>query len=395
MPITEQEYRTRLANLQSQVAAHDLDAYLISSKDSIFYLTGVSYEPMERPFFIIVRPKMPSVLLVPSLEKTHLHAAANVDVVHDYWDYPSPHGLGWPERLHELVGNISGLGVEPTLPQEIGTALQSSSPKVVPLVEELRLVKSPAEVQMIRQAARYADLAVEKVIGASYYGVSEIELFSQGRNVQIQIMKDIGYDVLTTSVLAGAWPAPLSAQPHGVPSIGDRLKEGPHIALCLDRVFGYAAECERTYFTAPPADEVKKTFAAMSEARRLAYSMIKPGARCAEIDAATKGFLRDQGYGECLLHRTGHGFGLGNHEGPWVAEGSKDTLRVNMVISNEPGIYLQGVGGVRHSDTILVTGDGYENLTHYPTDLDSLIVKGMKRFTKLRGALVRRAVGIK
>lgn len=74
---------------------------------------------------------------------------------------------------------------------------------------------------------------------------------------------------------------------------------------------------------------------------------------------------------------------------------SKDALQANMVISHEPGIYLQGVGGVRHSDTILVTEDGYENLTRYPTDLDSLIVKGMKLFTQLRGALVRRAVGIK
>jgi Xaa-Pro aminopeptidase len=395
MRITEQEYRTRLASLQSQVAAHDLDAFLISSKDSIFYLTGVSYEPLERPFFILVRPKMPPVLLVPSLEKAHLHAAPNVDEVYDYWDYPSPHGLGWPERLHELVGNLSGLGVEPTLPQEIGAVLQSFSPRCLPLVEELRLIKSPAEVQMIRQAARYADLAVERVIGASYYGVSEIELFSQGRNVQIQIMKDIGYDVLTTSILAGAWPAPLSAQPHGVPSIADRLKEGPHIALCLDRVFGYASECERTFFTVPPSGEVKKAFAAMCEARRLAYSLIKPGAPCAEIDAAAKQFLRDEGYGGCLLHRTGHGFGLGNHEGPWVAEGSKETLQINMVISNEPGIYLQGVGGVRHSDTVLVTEGGYENLTHYPTDLDSLITKGRKLLTQLRGALVRRAEGIK
>lgn len=101
---------------------------------------------------------------------------------------------------------------------------------------------------MIRQAAHYADMAVEKVINASYYGVSEIELFSHGRQVQIQIMKDIGYDPLTTSVLTGAWPAPLSAQPHGIPSIDDRLREGPHIALCLNRIFGYAAECERTYY---------------------------------------------------------------------------------------------------------------------------------------------------
>ena len=395
MAITKEEYHSRMVNLSRKVEEHDLDAFLVSSKDSIFYLTGVSYEPFERPFFILVRPHAPCVLLVPALEKDHLQAAPNVDVLHSYWDYPSPEGHGWPERLLDLLKSCSNLGVEPSLPQEIATHLGSVSYRTLPLVEELRLIKSPAEVRMIRVAAHYADLAVEKVIRASYYGVSELELFSQSRTVQIQIMKNIGYDVLTTNVLAGAWPAPLSAQPHGVPTISDLLKEGPHIALCLDRVFGYAAECERTYFTAPATEDVRNAFAAMLEARRKAYSLIRPGASCANIDAAAKGFLHDEGYGNDLLHRTGHGFGLGNHEGPWLAEGSKDVLASNMIISIEPGIYLPGIGGVRHSDTILVTDDGYEHLTHYPTDLDSLTIRSSKPFIQLRGALIRRAVGMK
>ncbi len=247
---------------------------------------------------------------------------------------------------------------------------------------------------MLRQAARYADLSIEKVLAASYYGVSDLELFSQGRAVQMQIMKDTDYDVLTTNVLVGAWPAPLSAQPHGVPKLEDRLKEGPHIALALLRVNGYAAECERTYFLAPATSDVQDAFAAVLEARRRAFALVRPGARCADIDAAANGYLREQGYGDHLLHRTGHGFGLGNHEGPWVAEGSEEVLQENMLVSVEPGIYLPGVGGVRHSDTILVAREGYELLTHFPTDLDSLTVTSFKPFNRLQGTLVRRAVGI-
>jgi Xaa-Pro aminopeptidase len=395
LAIAAEEYHSRMERLQKKVAAHDLDAFLISGKDSIFYLTGVSYEPLERPFFIIVRPSKPSVLLVPALEKEHLTAAPNVGEVHAYWDYPSQPGEGWPERLHELLTHVSGLGVEPGLPMEIASRLKDFSPIVLGLTEELRLVKSPDEIRMIRRAALYADMAVGKVIRASYYNVSEIELFSQGRGVQVQIMKDVGYDVLTTSVLAGAWPAPLSAQPHSVPSISDRLRQGPHIALCLNRVFGYAAECERTFFLVPPTGEMQKAFAAMLEARRRAYALIRPGAGCAEIDAAANGFLREQGFEDNLLHRAGHGFGLGNHEGPWISQGSGDMLQANMVISNEPGIYLPGVGGFRHSDTILVTEDGYENLTTYPTDLEALTIKAWKPWTRLRGSLVRRAVGVK
>jgi len=395
MTITPQEYQLRMQNLQRKVVEYDLDAFLISNQDSIFYLTGVSCNPFERPFFIIIKPNSPSMLLVPALEKTHLLSAPNVDVVHTYWDYPSKEGLGFMENLHDLLTDVSNLGIEPALPQEIAVGLQSFPSRIVPIVEELRLVKSDAEVQMIRDASHYADLAVQKVINASYYGVSEIELFSQGRSVQIQIMKDIGYDVLTTEVLAGAWPAPLSAQPHGVPTISDRLKEGPHIALCLTRVFGYAAECERTYFTAPPTNEMKTVFATMVEARRRAYALIKPGGNCAELDATVNEFICAEGYGDYLLHRTGHGFGLGNHEGPWVAEGSTDILQPNMVISNEPGIYLPGVGGFRHSDTILVTKDGYENLTKYPVDLDSMTIRASKPVIRLRGMFIRRAVGIR
>ena len=178
-------------------------------------------------------------------------------------------------------------------------------------------------------------------------------------------------------------------------TIGDRLKGGTHIALSLLRVNGYAAECERTYFLAPPPPEVRKTFLAMQEARRRAFALVRPGVGCAEVDAAANEFLRIEGYGDYLLHRTGHGFGLGNHEGPWVAAGSEDVLQENMLISIEPGIYLPGVGGVRHSDTVLVTFDGYERLTRYPTDIEALTIRSSKPFARLRGAMVRRAVGIK
>jgi Xaa-Pro dipeptidase len=393
--ITKQEYLLRMANLQRKTSDKGLEAFLVSSEESIYYLTGVSYRPLERPFFIVVWPASPATLLVPMLEKEHLRAAPNVGQVLTFWDYPSPAGQGWAERLLEILGRVSLLGIEPSLPQEIFRYLSGFSPQVLPLMEQLRLIKSPDEVRMVRQAARYADLGVEKVIASSYTGVSELELFAQGRAVQLQIMKDTDYDVLTTNVLVGAWPAPLSAQPHGVPTIADRLKEGPHIALSLLRVNGYAAECERTFFLAPPAPQVQKAFDAMQEARRRAFALVRPGVSCAEIDAVANGFLRQEGYGDQLLHRTGHGFGLGNHEGPWVAEGSKDVLQENMLISLEPAIYLPGVGGVRHSDTILVSNDGYELLTHYPTDREALTIRSSKPFARLRGVVVRRAVGMK
>jgi Xaa-Pro dipeptidase len=394
MTITAQETQARMARLQPAVAAAGLDLFVVSAEESILYLTGISYTPLERPFFILVRPRDEPELLVPMLERDHLALAVSVRRVHTYWDTPALPGQGWAERLHELVGQTPALGIEPTLPAEIVEVLAGLQPAVLPLVERLRLVKSPAEIELLRHAARYADLGVERALGVTYEGASVLELFGQGRAVQTRMLAEVGYDPLLSSVLVGAWPAPGSALPHDVPSVGARLGQGPHIALALIRVHGYCAECERTAFTVPPGSELRSAFAAMGEARRRAFALARPGASCAEIDAAANGFLRDEGYGANLLHRTGHGFGLSTHEGPWVAEGSEEILEPGMLISVEPGIYLPGTGGVRHSDTVLITDDGYESLTQYPTDLDSLTIRGAKPRARLVGALTRRVAGL-
>src|SRR5690606_27757470 len=116
-----------------------------------------------------------------------------------------------------------------------------------------------------------------------------------------------------------------------------------------------------------PSPESKAAFSAMMEARRRALAMIRPGVSCSELDSAVTEFLTTEGYSgeDQRLHRIGHGIGLGTHEGPWLAEGSADRLKENMVISIEPGIYLKDIGGFRHSDTVLVTEKGFRPLTHY------------------------------
>ncbi len=393
--IPKSEYLQRMENLQQKTSENELDAFLVSSEESIYYLTGISYRPLERPFFIIVFPNKAATLVVPALEEQHLRKAPNIGRVLSYWDYPAPSGKSWMEFLRQGLDGVARLGIEPGQPGQITWHIQHYNPSSHPLVEELRLVKSQAEVQMLRQAAYYADLGVKKVIQAAYHGVSDLELFSQGRAVQLQIMRTAVYDVLTTSVLVGAWPAPLSAQPHGVPKLNDRLREGPHIALALIRANGYAAECERTFFTAHPTSEVSEAFEHMREARRRVYNLARPGVSCSELDQVASQYLKEKGYAENLLHRTGHGFGLGSHEGPWLAEGSLDVLRENMLISIEPGIYLPEIGGIRHSDTLLVTSSGCEYLTHYPSELKKLVILPLKPLRRLSGWITRRAAKLK
>ncbi len=252
---------------------------------------------------------------------------------------------------------------------------------------------------MIRRAARYADRAVEQLPWprSCITAATVAEGFARTGTVTRAIIREVAdWEPLTTRVLMATWAAPRSAQPHSVPALWDRLQDGPHVALALVRVNGYAAESERTYFTVKPTPEMERAFRAMVEARNVALRLIRPGVACAEIDAEVRAFLEAEGYSgeEIRLHRTGHGIGLGNHEAPWIAEGCEDVLAENMVISIEPGIYLQNaeVGGLRHSDTVLVTRTGYECLTRLPTDIRSMTLTGWKPATRVRGALVRHAL---
>ena len=395
--ISTEEHLHRLRALQRRVKERDLDMFIVSSFESIFYLTGAGFEPLERPFFLLVKAERAPVLLVPKLDQEHMTKACGIDNdnIITYREYPAPTASGWPSRLKEILPERGQIGVEPTVRREITDQLQDFSLRTDPLIEQLRLIKSHAEVEMIRRAARYADFGVQRLLSASYFGATVAEGFAETRTVSAKIIREVeNWDALTTKVLMATWPAPRSAMPHSVPALDERLKEGPHVALVLTRVNGYAAESERTYFTTPPSREARAAFAAMTEARRLAFDMIKPGLPCNDLDSAVNDFLSEEGYGDedQRLHRTGHGIGLGTHEAPWLAEGSEDRLSENMVISVEPGIYLKGNGGIRHSDTVLVTEDGHELLTSFPMQLDSLVIQGWKPIAQLKGRLLRRSL---
>jgi Xaa-Pro dipeptidase len=397
LQISPSEYSSRLETLQAGLREAELDLFIVSSLDSLYYLTGAGFEPLERPFFLLVRPRQAPCLLVPKLDQEHMKKAHGVaeERVHSYWEFPAPAGRGWPDHLRERIGNARTIGVEPTLPKDIADQLGGYSLRTAALVERLRLVKSAAEINMIRRSAVYADFGVERLLAASYFGATVAEGFAETRTVTSRILREVdNWEALTTKVVMATWAAPRSAMPHSIPDLCDRLAEGPHVALVLTRVNGYAAESERTYFTAPPSQDLRRAFAAMMEARRMAFGMVRPGVPCGEIDASVNAFLREEGYEgeERRLHRTGHGFGLGNHEAPWIAEGSRDTLTANMVISVEPGIYLPGIGGVRHSDTVLVTQEGHEVLTRCPADLDTLIIRSWAVGARIKGHFVRRAL---
>lgn len=397
IPVTE--YAQRMRAVQTNVREAGFDLYLVSSFDNLYYLTGAGFEPLERPFFLLIPAVGEPTLLVPLLDQSHMRKAHNISrqrVVH-YDEYPAPEHCGWAFRLRELLDGARHIGVEPDLRIEIASQLREYAVQPAPMVEQVRTIKSDAEIQMIRQAAQYADLGVERLLAASYYGATVAEGFAESRGTMTRIIRELDdWQPLTTKMTMATWAAPRSAMPHSIPQLGDRLNEGPHVALSLTRINGYAAESERTYFTHAPSRESRIISAALLEARRIALDAVRPGVACSDIDERVGEFLAREGFGasEQRLHRTGHGIGLGNHEAPWIASGSPDCLAENMVISVEPGIYVAGLGGFRHSDTVLVKANGYESITQQPSDLRSMTIRGLRLRARIRGMLVRRTLRV-
>ena len=385
-------FHERILKLQQYMKQAQLDVFIVSSQESIYYLVGASYTPLERPFFVLVRQRGSTDLVVPQLEYEHMCKVEGFGKIKSYFEYPSADGTNWFDRLHALIGYGASVGVEPSLGASKVNLLHFKKITVDEVIDRLRMVKTPDEIEAVRLAAKWTNKGMYKLHHGLYRGQSVIETSMPARKLQTGVIAAGEYDYLNSSFLTAGWPAPKSSQPHSLPDLHMRMGRGPIVLMSFNRVNGYAAECERTVFLQEPTTEERKLFGYMMEARSLALKMVRPGVLCHDIDTATQEYFKSVGCGERFIHRTGHGIGMGNHERPWISAGSLDILEENMIISIEPAIYDSGIGGFRHSDTVLVTKDGYELITDYPADLDALIVRSPRFMNRMKGRIIRKAI---
>jgi Xaa-Pro dipeptidase len=374
---SKEELDFRINKIRSVMAGEELDFYVAAHTDNVYYLTNFAYIPFERPFFLIVPADGKPTLVLPLLEVSHAEQRILVEVeYHTYYEYPAPAGKTFVHTLDKVIGSNHRVGIESSL----SVALKETIPgKIVvcDLIDDARLVKTDYEIGRIAYASSVVDLGMKKAMELSKPGPHIATVYSEGtKEMMIKTLFEIqDVNLLMTKFIAAVWPKALSAQPHSVPGLFDALEEGgPNVTIITAQANGYSAELERTFFIGHMPDEAKPLFALSMEARQKAYELVKPGVRAEEVDGQVLKIFKDAGYEDKILHRTGHGFGITGHEPPWVALGSDHVLQKNMVISIEPGIYVDGVGGFRHSDTVLVTDDGCVSLTQYPDRLEDLVL---------------------
>jgi len=397
-PEQDQEFQRRADAVCAAMRAAGLRQLVLTDTDNLFYLTGATFDALERPFFLILGADGGRQLVVPALELDHLGKAWGAqDRVSTYREYPAPAGATWHDALLGKGLLQRGFAFEPSMPLSMAQVLLDAGGEPHELMEGIRIIKSAWEIAAIERAAHYADWGVRQILRNASEGALVAETFTPGQALSRKIIRETpDWDPVATRVICGAWPAPLSAEPHAIPRLDMTLNEGPHVAMVLTRVNGYAAESERTFFTTRPDPRARELFHLLEAARERAFALVRPGMHCAELDWQVNRFLAGCGYaGDSVrLHRCGHGFGLGNHEPPWIAEGSEHVLQENMVISIEPGIYLAGEGGYRHSETVLVTARGYRCLTKAPIRLSELVLGRPRLRHRLQRNLIRNALNL-
>jgi Xaa-Pro dipeptidase len=150
---------------------------------------------------------------------------------------------------------------------------------------------------------------------------------------------------------------------------GDVLVTGAGAAM-----WGYHSELERTMVIGPADDEQRRFFEHTKAVQEVAFEALRPGAKCSEVDKAVRRYYEEHDLMPYWKHHTGHGIGLRYHEGSFLDSGNHTVLQPGMVLTVEPGLYVAGLGGFRHSDTVVITEDGMDLITYYPRDLESLTI---------------------
>jgi Xaa-Pro dipeptidase len=372
------EYADRKKQLLGYMENKGLDIFFVFNPYNLFYLTRFFHVSTERPVVYAIDRKGRSRLLVPALEEKVAKSLPAVDEVDVYFEYPGDIG-----KMDLLFTSLADGGQKKAAADSLSLGVYKKLAgffKDIDCddgIENLRLIKSPFEIALLKKAAVYADYIVAQGLNTVRPGMTEMELLAAIQQKTIQKMtQELDEIVYVPGGPAGGLvpSGERTSLPHALPSSRE-IQQGENMILsCGANVEGYRIECERTFFLGPPGNRHKKAFDVMTQAQQMAVDLMKPGALCRDVNDQVLDFIRSQGYGEALKHRVGHGKGLEEHESPWVESGDATVLLPGMVVSSEPGIYIDGFAGFRHSDTVLITETGREVLTKTAKDLGSLIV---------------------
>ena len=233
-------------------------------------------------------------------------------------------------------------------------------------LSDLRIIKTSEEIENIAVAESIGDKAFAQILDYIKPGMTELEVAARLEYImKCEGAYKLSFDTIVASGIN-------SSKPHAEP--GHRIiQKGDFITMDFGCVYkGYCSDMTRTIVIGKANDKQKSVYYTVLEAQLRAMDVIKPGVKCADVDAVARKYIDEAGYKGCFGHGLGHSLGLFIHESPAFSPSCNARLETNMLETVEPGIYIEGFGGVRIEDLIVVTDDGFRNLTSSPKELIEL-----------------------
>ena len=387
--ISQAEYALRRESVAAGMEAAGLDALCVFYPARVAYLTGFHHIPTERPIALVIGSSGQSSLVVPAVEKEHAESATAVDQVRIYFEYP-----GAQHPMENIVDVLSDMKVRP---ERTGADHDGYVPYwgyrgprlsdltgVEPLdaeliVESLRRVKSPSELECIQLACDWAVRAHRRMQAAITVGKTEMECYTPpATETLFEMVREMpgwrpkGLD--DTGLIAMFVGGRATAMPHGFVK-GHGVQPGDVLVSGAgSNIDGYRSELERTMIVGEPTAEQRRAFDAMLALQARAIEVMAPGVPAGEVELEVVQLAQDLGVEQNLRHHVGHSIGLEGHEAPFLDRGDDAVLEVGMVFTVEPGVYIKELGGFRHSDTVCITAEGCRVMTVYPRELKDLII---------------------
>jgi Xaa-Pro aminopeptidase len=358
-----QEFSKRRRSIQRELRKRGVDCLLVTHPANWYYLSGFTGEAgilvlssggatliTDGRFTTQAKTEAPGILVEP--QKGSLYASAG-----EWLKKRKIHRAGYdPEQwtMAQWKALRAVCGAKCRLVETSG------------VVEGLRMTKNAQELSVMRLAAILAGEVLEGALKLLQPGVRESEISAE---IEYQMKKRGASSPSFETIVAFGKRAAL---PHARPT-AKRLGKNELVVLDLGVILGrYCSDITRTVHVGRASERTRSWYRAVLEANQAATAAVREGVACGEVDAAAREVLKKSGLEKYFVHSTGHGLGLEVHEAPRVARGQSIRLQAGNVITIEPGVYIEGVGGIRIEDDVVVGVRGREVLTRISRDLIEL-----------------------
>jgi len=358
-PLSPDVFRARQERALAEAKKRGFEALVVLPSTNLRYVANTDPGRSERLIALILRSAAPATLLTPFFEEERVKQDAVVGRTVSWREHEDPAALA-----AKLLSGASRIGLEGTTDVftagRLRAATGASLTDATAVFDALRMVKSDAEKELIRDAAWRTTAAIAATHGRLREGMTEQEV------------GEILTGEFRTLLVRGGGLVQFGASaalPHGGPG-ERRLQRGDAVLMdCGCRVRGYSSDVTRTVAFGTPPDDVRTVYAAVDGAQRAGLHAFRAGAVPEEVDRAARKVIEDAGWGDFFTHRLGHGLGMDGHEPPYLVRGNRVPLAAGNVCTIEPGVYLPGRFGVRIEDDAAATDGGYEPLSTRPPEL--------------------------